>query len=455
MWLGGLSQVFDERFKQYNYSRQELHSLLTPKEYAEAKASSLNAHYTPQIIIDAMYKAVQNMDLPRDAKILEPACGTGNFISRIPHSFGNAEVMGVELDSITARIAHQINRDNENIQIINSGFENSGLENESFDLAIGNVPFGDYNMNDPDYVQDWKIHDAFFRKALDKVASGGVVAFVTSTGTMDKASPKVREYLATQAELIGAVRLPNNAFSDAGTGVPSDIIFLKKRENPLPAHEPKPDWCYTIPDKNGLKINSYFVQNPQMILGEMKKTTFQDRLTCEPFEGADLEKQLNEAIKNLNAKITVAKREKVVNEQRGKVEPWGKNFTFQVRDEKVYYRKGGQMDEIKCTPTEKEMIKKLCEIRDVTRQLIDLQKTSVQDSELVPIREKLNKLYDEYRSEHGELSSKQVKKLFSNDSDFPILQSLENHNKESGRTEKADIFFHRTVNPMLRPVLKL
>ena len=446
---GGLSQVFDERFKQYNYSRQELHSLLTPKEYAEAKASSLNSHYTPQIIIDAMYKAVQNMDLPRDAKILEPACGTGNFISRIPHSFGNAEVTGVELDSITARIAHQINRDNENVQIINSGFENSGLENESFDLAIGNVPFGDYNMNDPDYVQDWRIHDAFFRKALDKVASGGVVAFVTSTGTMDKVNPKIREYLATQAELIGAVRLPNNAFSDAGTGVPSDIIFLKKRENPLPAHEPKPDWCYTIPDKNGLKINSYFVQNPQMILGEMKKTTFQDRLTCEPFEGANLEKQLNEAIKNLNAKITVAKREKVVNEQRGKVEPWGKNFTFQVRDEKVYYRKGGQMDEIKCTPTEKEMIKKLCEIRDVTRQLIDLQKTSVQDSELVPIREKLNKLYDEYRSEHGELSSKQVKKLFSNDSDFPILQSLENHNKESGKTEKADIFFRRTVNPML------
>ena len=261
------------------------------------------------------------MDLPRDAKILEPACGTGNFISRLPHSFGNAEVTGVELDSVTARIAHQINHENDNVKIINSGFENSGLENESFDLAIGNVPFGDYNMNDPDYVQDWRIHDAFFRKALDKVASGGVVAFVTSTGTMDKSNPKIREYLATKAELIGAVRLPNNAFSDAGTGVPSDIIFLKKRENSLQAHEPKPDWCYTIPDKNGLKINSYFVQNPQMVLGEMKKTTFQDRLTCVPFEGVDLGKQLNEAIKNLNAKITVAKREKAVNEQRGKIRP--------------------------------------------------------------------------------------------------------------------------------------
>ena len=446
---GGLSQVFDERFKQYDYHRQELHSLLTPEEYSAARASSLNSHYTPQIIIDVMYKAVQNMDLPRDSKILEPACGTGNFISRLPHSFGNAEVTGIELDSITARIAHQINRDNENVKIINSGFENSGLENESFDLAIGNVPFGDYNMNDPDYVQDWRIHDAFFRKALDKVASGGIVAFVTSTGTMDKSNPKIREYLATKAELIGAVRLPNTAFSDAGTGVPSDIIFLKKRENPLQAHEPKPDWCYTIPDKNGLKINSYFVQNPQMVLGEMKKTTFQDRLTCVPFEGADLGKQLNEAIKNLNAKITVAKREKAVNEQRGKIEPWGKNFTFQIKDNKVYYRKGSQMDEIKCTKSEKEMIKKLCEIRDITRKLIDLQKTSVSDSELLPVREKLNKLYDEYKSEHGELSSKSVKKHFGNDSDFPILQSLEHYNKEKDTTEKADIFFRRTVNPMV------
>ncbi|MDE6679172.1 MAG: N-6 DNA methylase, partial [Ruminococcus sp.] len=214
---GGLSQVFDERFKQYEYHRQALKRLLTPEEYSEAKASSLTSHYTPQIIIDAIYKAVQNMDLPRDSKILEPACGTGNFISRMPHSFGNAEVTGVELDSITARIATQIHSDNDNIKIINSGFENSGLENDSFDLAVENVPFGDYNMNDPDYVQDWRIHDAFFRKALDKVVAGGVVAFVTSTGTMDKSNPKIREYLATKAELIGAVRLPNTFFSDAGT----------------------------------------------------------------------------------------------------------------------------------------------------------------------------------------------------------------------------------------------
>lgn len=446
---GGLPQVFDERFTQYEYVRNELKNMLSPEEYQQAKASSLNAHYTPQIIIDAMYKAIKNMDLPRNAKILEPSCGTGNFISRLPHSFENAEVTGVELDSVTARIAQQINRESSNVKIINSGFENTNLENNSFDLAIGNIPFGDYNMNDPDYVQDWKIHDAFFRKALDKVATGGVIAFVTSTGTMDKANPKIREYLAERAELIGAVRLPNNAFSDAGTKATSDIIFLKKRENPLQKSDPKPDWCYTVPDKNGLKINSYFVKNPQMILGEMKQTTFQNRLTCEPFEGADLEKQLNDAIKNLNAKITVSKREKAINEQRGKIEPWGKDFTFQLKDDKVYYRKGSNMDEIKCNRTEKEMIEKLCEIRDTTRKLIDMQKTSVSDSELVPVRENLNKLYDSYKETYGEISSGKVKKLFGNDSDYPILQSLENYDKETGEIKKADIFFRRTVNPML------
>lgn len=446
---GGLPQVFDENFKQYDYYRKELKTILTPEEYQQAKASSLNAHYTPQIIIDAMYKAIKNMDLPRDAKILEPSCGTGNFISRLPHSFENAEVTGVELDSITARIAKQLNCDNENVQIVNSGFENTNLENNSFDLAIGNIPFGDYNMNDPDYVQDWKIHDAFFRKALDKVASGGVIAFVTSTGTMDKANPKIREYLAERAELIGAVRLPNNAFSDAGTKVSSDIIFLKKRETPLPKNEPKPDWCYTIPNKDGLKINSYFVKNPQMMLGEMQKTTFQDRLTCKPFEGADLEKQLNEAIKSLNAKITVSKREKAVLEKRGNIEPWGKKFTYQLKDEKIYYRNGNQMNEIKCTEAEKEKMKSLCQIRDIARKLIDLQKTSASDSELISIRESLNKAYDEYKTKYGELSSKQVKRLFGNDSDFPILQSLENYNKETGEFQKADIFFRRTVNPVL------
>ena len=211
----------------------------------------MNAHYTPQFIIDSMYKAVQKMGLSENSRILEPSCGTGNFISRMPSAIGGGGVVGVELDSITARIAKQLNKDNKNVEIIESGFEKTDLENNSFDLAIGNVPFGDYNLNDPDHTQDWLIHDAFIRKSLDKIAPGGVAALITSCGTMDKKSPKVREYLAEQAELIGAIRLPEGAFmGSAGTKTAADIIFLKKREEPLPKNEPKPDWCYVIPNED-------------------------------------------------------------------------------------------------------------------------------------------------------------------------------------------------------------
>ncbi len=445
---GGLPQVFDENFGRYDLARRQLQSLLTPEEYAAARESTVNAHYTPQIIIDAMYTAIQNMDLPRDARILEPSCGTGNFISRKPHSLGDAEVVGVEIDNVTARIAKQLHRNDENVTIMECGFERSGLTDGSFDLAIGNVPFGSYKLNDPDYAQDWLIHDAFFRKALDKVAAGGVVAFVTSSGTMDKASPKVREYLATQAELVGAIRLPNTAFADAGTKVTSDIIFLKKREHPLQAHEPKPDWCYTIPNADGLKINSYFVQNPQMVLGKMEQTTHFDMLTCTPHEGADLKVQLNEAIKNLNAKISVTKREKAIQQQRGMIEPWGKNFSYQVQDGKVYYRETDTMQEVKGSKKDMQQLAMLCELRDVTRKLLDMQKTSATDEDLLPIREKLNEVYDAYKKEFGTVSEKKVKKLFGADSDFPIIQSLEKHSEETQQYEKADIFFRRTVNPM-------
>ncbi len=445
---GGLPQVFDETFSRYEYARKQLQNLLTPEEYAAARESTLNAHYTPQIIIDAMYTAIQTMDLPRDARILEPACGTGNFITRKPHSLSDAEVVGVEIDNVTARIAKQLHRNDENVTIMECGFERSGLTDSSFDLAIGNVPFGSYKLNDPDYAQDWLIHDAFFRKALDKVAAGGVVAFVTSSGTMDKASPKVREYLATQAELVGAIRLPNTAFADAGTKVTSDIIFLKKREHPLQAHEPKPDWCYTIPNADGLKINSYFVQNPQMVLGKMEQTTHFDMLTCTPHEGADLKVQLSEAIKNLNAKISVTKREKAIQQQRGMIEPWGKNFSYQVQDGKVYYRETDTMQEVKGSKKDIQQLAMLCELRDVTRKLLDMQKTSASDEDLLPIREKLNEVYDAYKKEFGAVSEKKVKKLFGADSDFPIIQSLETHSEETQQYEKADIFFRRTVNPM-------
>ena len=437
---GGLPQVFDERFQQYNYNRKQLQELLSPEEYAAARESTLNAHYTPQIIIDAMYGAVKNMDLPRDSRILEPSCGTGNFISRLPHSLGNAEVVGVELDSVTARIAKQLTRDNAHVRIIESGFEHAGLQDNSFDLAIGNVPFGDYNLNDPDYVQDWRIHDAFFRKALDKVAAGGVVAFVTSSGTMDKTNPKVREYLATKAELIGAIRLPNNAFSDAGTKVTSDIIFLKKRETPLQAHAPKPDWCYTVPNADGLKMNSYFVANPQMVLGKMEQTTHFGMLTCTPFDGADLATQLFEAVKQLNAKITVTRRERMAQAQRGEVEPWGKNFTYQCKDGKAFYRQNDTMNEIKCTGKEYNKLESLCELRSTARSLIDMQKSTASDEQLLPIRTQLNQQYDAYLELYGTISDTAAR--FGNDADYPLLLAL-----ETAEGRKADIFFRRTVNP--------
>lgn len=449
---GGLQQVFDTKSGRYADLRERLQKLLTPEEYTSAKASATDAHYTPQIVIDAMYKAVQNMGIPRDSRVLEPACGTGNFITRMPHSIGNAGVVGVELDPITAQIAARLNMDNPNVEIIHSAFEQSGQTENSFDLVIGNVPFGDYKMNDPDYTQDWLIHDAFFRKALDKAAPGGVVAFVTSTGTLDKKNPKVREHLASQADLIGAIRLPNTAFSEAGTGVSTDIVFLQKRVQPLSPDAPKPDWCYVTPISEAnqdIRINSYFVQNPQMILGTMRKTSFQDRLTCDPVVGADLKKQLDQAIQQLNAKIIVTKREKAAQERRGYIQPWGKQFTYQIKDQKVYYNEGTTMREITGSSSDMDRLKRLIRLRSVTRQLIDKQKTAAVDHELVPLRQFLNQQYDAFTAKYGNLNSDAVKKAFAADADYALLQSLEEYDTGSKTYYKAEIFHKRTVNPVL------
>lgn len=449
---GGLQQVFDTKSGRYADLHERLQKLLTPEEYTSAKASATDAHYTPQIVIDAMYKAVQNMGIPRDSRVLEPACGTGNFITRMPHSIGNAGVVGVELDPITAQIAARLNMDNPNVEIMHSAFEQSGQTDNSFDLVIGNVPFGDYKMNDPDYTQDWLIHDAFFRKALDKAAPGGVVAFVTSTGTLDKKNPKVREHLASQAALIGAIRLPNTAFSEAGTGVSTDIVFLQKRVQPLSPDAPKPDWCYVTPISEAnqdIRINSYFVQNPQMILGTMRKTSFQDRLTCDPVVGADLKKQLDQVIQQLNAKIIVTKREKAAQERRGYIQPWSKQFTYQIKDQKVYYNEGTTMREITGSSSDMDRLKRLIRLRSVTRQLIDKQKTAAVDHELVPLRQFLNQQYDAFTAKYGNLNSDAVKKAFTADADYALLQSLEEYDTGSKTYYKAEIFHKRTVNPVL------
>lgn len=446
---GGLSQVFDENSSIFNHRRQTLKSLLTEEEYKAAEASTLNAHFTPQFVIDAIYRAINNMDLPRNARILEPACGTGNFISRLPVKFNDAEVVGVELDSITARIADMLNRNNDKVTIINSPFEKSGLADNSFDIAIGNVPFGNYNLIDPDHKENWKIHDAFFRKALDKVAPGGVVAFITSTGTLDKKNPKVREYLSQKSDLIGAIRLPDNAFSDAGTKTATDIVFLQKRENArLPGDYP--EWCYTAKNEDGLNINSYFVDNPQMILGKMVQTSHFNMLTCSPAPGENLEDQLNKAITYLNAKITVKKREDAVAKSQGLIEPWGNNFTYQINENGVFYRENNVMHELKLKEKDKNQLSALIGLRSATRELVDLQRTSVTDEELIPLRNKLNEMYDKYNAEYGAISSnKQTSKLFGMDYDYPLVLALEEYDKETNTYSKSDIFSKRTVNPYI------
>ena len=472
---GGVPQLFDETFSNLKYWRDAIKSRLTPEEYANARRTTLTSHYTPQVIIDAMYKTIRNMGLPKNSRILEPSCGTGNFIARMPHDMGKGGIVGVEIDSVTADIAKYLNvpievpnatekdeilRDKRDIRIINSGFERSGLENNSFDLAIGNVPFGEFKLNDPDYTDDWYIHDAFFRKALDKVAPGGIVAFVTSTGTLDKKNPKIREYLATRADLVGAVRLPNNAFADAGTSTSTDIVFLQKRKELLKVHDPKPDWCYTLPvevemvgkkyegEKRTAYINSYFVQNPQMVLGTIKQTTHFDMLTCEPIEGKNLKDQLDTAFRQLNAKISIDKREQSVLEKKGYVEPWGKSFTYQIKDDKVFFNSGNAMEEVVTKGKNFEKYKALCELRDTTRELLEKQVTTSIDYDLTPLRNKLNEQYDNFVKEYGNTTSKSIVKLFRKDADYPILAALESVDPDTKAVTKADIFTRRTVNPI-------
>lgn len=460
---GGLSQIFDESFGNLASYRAELQKLLSPEEYTAARASTLTAHYTPQVVIDAMYKAIKQMDLPRDSRILEPSCGTGNFITRMPHSIGNAGIVGVELDSITAKIAKYLATGRDNVTIKNCGFENSGLEDNSFDLVIGNVPFGDYKLIDPDHAKDWLIHDAFFRKALDKVAPGGVVAFITSTGTLDKKNPRVREYLATQANLIGAIRLPNNTFSAAGTNASSDIIFLQKREHPLNALDPKPDWCYTSkvtvekvgkvkegeqPEKVQAFINNYFVRNPQMVLGTIKQTTHFDMLTVEPIKDADLEKQLDRAVHNLHGKIAAQRSRKQEMLRQNGIEPWGKDYQFQVQDDKVYYRQGDTMRKIKDNKKghiSTDAIKMLIPLRDTTRELLERQQSRLTDEALLPLRERMTELYDAYVAKFGNINDQIAKSSFGDDADYAILCALED--KVDDKYVKAAIFTERTVNP--------
>ena len=438
---GGLSDCFDERHGKY----LELKSLLDGEEYAAARASSLTAFYTSPVIIQAMYQALEQMGF-RQGNLLEPSCGVGNFIGMLPDSMLGSKVYGVELDSISGRIAQQLHQSS---SIAVNGFEKVQMPDSFFDVAIGNVPFGDFKVRDKKYDKyHWLIHDYFFGKALDKVRPGGIVAFITAKGTMDKENSAVRKYLAQRADLVGAIRLPNNAFKvNAGTEVTSDIIFLQKRDRMT---DIEPDWVGLDTDENGIRMNRYFVQHPEMILGEMvmESMRFGMDSTCRAYENAELSELLSEAVQNLHAQITEYEVEEL-EEDDGAIpaDPTVRNFSFCIVDGKVYYRENSQMLPVEVSVTAENRIRGMIALRDCVRRLIEYQTEGYPDEDIQKEQAELNRLYDAYTAKYGLLSSRGNNHAFGEDSSYCLLCSLEVLNEEGKLKRKADMFTKRTIRP--------
>lgn len=445
---GGMPQAFDSSNQQWTAEYRQLKELLTPEEYEAAAGSTLNAHYTSPEIIRAMYKAVSNMGF-KGGNILEPAMGVGNFFGCMPDIMQNSKLYGVELDSITGRIAQQLYPD-ANIQV--KGYEKTDYPDNFFDLAIGNVPFGNYGVADKRYDSNhFLIHDYFFAKTLDKVAPGGVVAFVTSKGTLDKANPKVREYLAKRADLVGAIRLPNTAFkANANTEVTSDIIFLQKREKMAVE---TPDWCYTAPNADGISINQYFIDNPDMVLGKMEYTTgqFGQEATCTHIEGANLAEQLDIAVTKLKAKIIIQDRADKKAEAQGIIPVTDdvRNFTHALIDGKLYFRENNIMTEVEEKGKTLQRKIGMHELRNTMRELIDAQTRNCSDEELQQLQQRLNTQYDKFYTQFGSINSSPNSSAFREDDDYNTLCSLEIINPETKEVTKAAIFTQRTIKPVL------
>ena len=439
---GGLADCFDERHGKY----LELKSLLEEDEYAAARASSLTAFYTSPVIIGAMYQALSQMGF-RQGNILEPSCGVGNFIGMLPDNMADSKAYGVELDSISGRIAQQLYQ---NSSIAVNGFEKVQMPDSFFDVAIGNVPFGDFKVRDKKYDKNhWLIHDYFFGKTLDKVRPGGVIAFITSKGTMDKENSAVRKYLAQRADLIGAIRLPNNAFkANAGTEVTSDIIFLQKRDRMT---DIEPDWVHLDTDENGIRMNRYFVQHPEMILGDMvmESTRFGMDSTCRAYEDADLSELLSEAVQNLHAQITDYEVEELDEEEDRSIpaDPAVRNFSFCLVDGKVYYRENSRMHPIEVSVTAENRIRGMIAIRECVRRLIEYQTEGYPDEDIQKEQSELNRLYDDYTKKYGLLSSRGNSLAFGEDASYCLLCSLEVLDEEGNLKRKADMFTKRTIRP--------
>lgn len=442
---GGLPDVFDESKDNWSEEYNELKEILTDEEYKSARASTLTAFYTPPVVINAIYDTLKSMGVEQ-ANILEPSCGTGNFLGMLPQEMQSSKLYGVELDSISGKIAKQL-YPKANIKV--QGYEKADLPDSFFDIAIGNVPFGDFKVNDKRYDKNnFLIHDYFFAKTLDKVRPGGVIAFITSKGTMDKASPEVRKYLAQRADLLGAIRLPDNTFTkNAGTKVTSDIIFLQKREN---FTDIMPDWVYLDRDENNITMNKYFVDNPDMILGkmEMVSTAYGYDSTCKAEEDTNLEEQLNYAITNIHGELQNNSIENEIEQEDTSIPaiPTVKNYSYAIVNDKLYFRENSKMilqDELPLTAQNR--IKGLILLREQVRELIDFQMEDYSDEEIHIAQAKLNELYDRFTKEYGLINSRANETAFSNDSSYFLLCSLEKIDGEGKFVGKADIFSKRTI----------
>ena len=443
---GGLSQAFEEGNNQWAGEFTELYSELSPEEYRAARASTLNAFYTSPTVIQSMYEALENMGL-KQGNILEPSCGVGNFMGLIPESMGKANMYGVELDPVSGRIAKQLYQKN---KIAVQGFEETSYPDSFFDCVIGNVPFGAYQVSDRRYDRHhFMIHDYFIAKSLDLVRPGGVVAVVTSSGTMDKQNPAVRQYIANRAELLGAIRLPNNAFQrNANTSVVSDILFFQKRDR---ASIEEPEWLNLKETPEGYSVNAYFAEHPEMVLGEFTTESTQygkQEVTVKPKEGITLEEQLKEVVQNIHGTITELElsdtelEEDVVSIP---ADPDVKNFSFTVVNEEVYYRENSVMNRMELPAMTAERVKGMVKIRDVTNELIQCQMEEGSDEQIIKLQGKLNEEYDTFTAKYGLISSNANKRAFSQDSSYCLLTSLEFLDDKGELKRKADIFTKRTI----------
>ena len=443
---GGIPEAFDERAGAWHTEYAMLKNILTPEEYASARESTLTAFYTPLEVSTAIYKVLEQMGF-QEGNLLEPSCGIGNFIGMLPKSMENAKVYGVELDTISAGIAQQLYQKS---SIAAQGFEEVNVPDSFFDGVIGNVPFGDFKVSDKRYDKyNFLIHDYFFAKSLDKLRPGGVMALVTSKGTMDKENSNVRKYIAQRAELLGAIRLPNDTFKgNAGTEVVSDILFLQKRDRLI---DIEPDWVHLDTDENGIRMNSYFVQHPEMILGEMKMVSgrFGPEATCEPFENADLSELLNEAVSNIHGEISEYEVADELEEEDNSIpaDPTVRNFSYTVLDDKIYFRENSRMSPVEVSATAENRIKGMIGIRDCVRNLIELQTEDYPDSEIKQAQDKLNTLYDSFTKKYGLINSRANTSAFSDDSSYALLSALEVINEDGELERKADMFFKRTIKP--------